>query len=102
MSAHTITIYGASDDLIEIEGEAAGCDEYPADDADSGSFVLIGTDDRQLRVRVSYGHNGVWVIALSPVDEDVPALTAVVSGSGYSARATIDDVISVIHEHRGE
>lgn len=37
----TVTLYGASDDLIEVEGDVSGCDEYNADDE---HFVLIGLE----------------------------------------------------------
>jgi hypothetical protein len=91
---HDITIYGASDDLIEIEGNAQGCDEYPGED---GVFVLIG-DEAKVRVRVTYTARGLWAIAAQPVEEDVPMLPIFLTGSGYSARAEVHGVRLVVHE----
>lgn len=90
----TVTLYGASDDLIEIEGDVSGCDEYNAEDE---HFVLVGTEAK-VRVRVWFTRRGVWAIAVAPCDEDVPMLPVQITGSGYSARAVVDDVHLVIHE----
>jgi hypothetical protein len=91
-----VTIYGASDDLVEVEGDAAGCDEYPSEDA---HFVLTG-DAGQVRVRCWYTDRGIWAIAAAPVSEGAPMLSVAISGyeSGYSAQAVVTGVISVIHE----
>lgn len=53
-----ITIYGASDDLIEVDGKVAGCDEF---NGDRGVVVCEPTGDRFL---VRYGGNerAVWDI----------------------------------------
>jgi hypothetical protein len=100
MSETTVTIYGASDDLVEVEGAVSGCDEYNTEDA---SFVLIG-DSGQARVRCWYGRKGVWGIAISPVDDGIPLLPATIESadSGYSAQATITGVLSVVREHASE
>lgn len=90
-----VTIYGSSDDLIEIEGTEPGCDEYNADDA---HFVLIGPEG-QVRIRVWYGKRGVWIIAAAPVEEDAPMLPLTIQGLGYSAVAIVAGVDSVIREH---
>ena len=55
----TIVIYGASDDLVEIEGSARGCDEYNLDEC---VVELLPSSDR---FRVKYGGRGddaVWVV----------------------------------------
>lgn len=90
----TVTIYGSSDDLIEIEGDAKGCDEY---NAEEGTFVLIGSEGKA-RVHVSYLDGGVWGIRVSPVEEDAPMPVAAISAEGYTARAVFQDVDMVIHE----
>jgi hypothetical protein len=97
MSEGVVTIYGASDDLVEVEGVVSGCDEYNTEDA---SFVLVG-DSGQARVRCWYGRKGVWGIAVSPVDDGIPMLAVAIEGasSGYSAQATISGVLSVVREH---
>lgn len=61
-----IAFYGASDDLVEVEGEIPGCDEYPATEA---SFTVAG-----LMVKVSLGEDGCWGIKVIQINEDVPVL----------------------------
>lgn len=90
--SETITVYGSSDDLIEIEG--ATNREY--DSADS-HFVLVGRGG-QARLRVWYTKRGVWAIAAAPVDEDVPMLPVTLTSEGYSAKATVEGVNTVVRE----
>lgn len=92
--SETVVLYGASDDLIEVEGDVTGCDEYPGDDE---HFVLIG-EAGKVRVRVWYTRGGIWAIAAAPVEEDEPMLPLYVGGSGYSARATVEGVSLVVRE----
>lgn len=87
-----VEIYGASDDLIEVEGTVPGCDEYPCAEA---VFVLIGPAG-QARVGVRYGSNGCWAIEVGPLGEDVPMLACAIEGRGYSARAVFDGVTTVV------
>lgn len=65
----TMTMYGASDDLIEIGG-VPGADEFYAeglgDDLVQGSFILGG----RMRIRVLY--DGCWSFAISQLDEGFP------------------------------
>lgn len=91
-----VTIYGSSDDLIEIDGDVRGCDEYNGERA---SFVLVG-GEAQLHVRVEYTKGGVWEIAVAPVDEGVPMLPVEICAAerGYSAQAIVKGVSSVIRE----
>jgi len=91
------TIYGVSDDLIEVEGNCPGCDEYSGADE---HFVLIGTHERKTRVRVWYTGRGVWAIAVAPVSEDTPMLPVALEGAenGYSAMLSVPDVEMVVHE----
>ena len=64
-----ILFTGASDDLIEIEGDVAGgLDEVSADQA---SFAV---PDINLRVRAEYNYAGMWEFGLSKLDEDRPLL----------------------------
>ena len=53
-----IKIYGASDDLIECDGEVPGCDEFYGD---NGLVVLAPTGDR-FRVKYGEGHRAVWSV----------------------------------------
>jgi hypothetical protein len=52
----TIKIYGASDDLIEVEGGADGCDEF---NGEEGVIVLQPTGDR-FRVKYGVDNRAVW------------------------------------------
>lgn len=49
----TVTIYGASDDLVEVCGDVPGCDEYGSFDSDK--YVEFSTGDV---VHVAY--DGTW------------------------------------------
>lgn len=59
-----LTIYGASDDLIEVEGDLEGCDEYNGEEA---VFAIAG-----LKVTVEYADAGVWAIKVAQLDEGDP------------------------------
>lgn len=59
-----LKFYGASDDLIEVEGDIPGCDEYNAEHA---YFQIAG-----LQLALEFGGDGTWEIAVGMVDEDVP------------------------------
>lgn len=54
----TITIYGASDDLIEIEGDLR--EEFTFQDEDNGDIVTFGDGTA---LRVTYTNDGFWRIA---------------------------------------
>ncbi len=97
---HTVQIYGASDDLIEVEGDAPGCDEYPADDSACGSFLLVGQVDGKLaqaHVTARYLADGVWSIEVVQNGEGVKLLPCVIDSAddGYTAIACFDDVQTV-------
>lgn len=68
-----ITIYGASDDLIEVQG-CEGADEFNVYGDDGkvhwhGDFV--GPDVRE-QVRVHAIYDGCWHFSAGQVEEDVP------------------------------
>jgi hypothetical protein len=93
-----LTIYGASDDLIEIEGDVKGADEYPAEDA---TFVIGG-----LEVRVTF--DGEWWIACKPVDEDFAIacenIVLTQHEKGYSMQLDMDvpdDAAHIVRKHGG-
>lgn len=54
---NTIKIYGASDDLIEVEGDVPGCDEYGSE----AGVVELSTGDA---FRIRYTDDGVWTVDL--------------------------------------
>lgn len=85
-----IRIYGASDDLIEIEGDVD--EEIYADDGDR-AVLLIGELQAGLVVTVRYAANdeGVWQVAAEPVAEDVPCPWPVrLEFKGYTAVLVVD------------
>lgn len=55
----TIKLYGASDDLIEIEGDVPGCDEHNFYTDGEPVFVVLSTGDV---FAVTYGERGVWEV----------------------------------------
>lgn len=88
-----IVIYGANDDLVELEGgveDGIGCYQTQA-------VIEVGGGDGGVRVLASYAvpggfrSPGVWRIALEPIDEDVPLLPVRVSSeTGRSVAVVID------------
>jgi hypothetical protein len=91
-----VTIYGASDDLIEVDGDVPGCDEYSGESAE----LLLTGPEGGVWVMVTYGTNGCWAIGVGPVDEDTRMLPVAIdqqprmdgAGFGYSARAVVTGV----------
>jgi len=93
-----ITIYGASDDLVEVEG-CEGDGEFSPDSVDrwQGDLVAPGAAE-QMRVHCWY--DGCWQVGLGQTIEDVqlppwpvtitqaPAINP--ATPGYSALLTID------------
>lgn len=66
-----ITIYGASDDLIEVAG-CKGADEFSPDAGDAWHADLIAPDGGQMRVYARYERNGAWSVAAAQADDDIP------------------------------
>lgn len=101
-----VTIYGASDDLIEVEGDVPGCDEYNGENA---TLLLVG-DEGALRVTVRFDEDGNWMVGVAPRDEDTRMLSVIISqqprmdgeGFGYSARAVVSGVNVVTYERGDE
>lgn len=54
-----VTVYGSSDDLIEVEGDIT--EEYGHYSPDESEAVLLAFSDGTV-LRVIYGDNGVWRI----------------------------------------
>lgn len=62
-----ITIYGASDDLVEVEG-CDGADEF---NADRWQGDLVGPDPaQQLRVHCWFDDDGCWQVGVGQTIED--------------------------------
>lgn len=91
-----ITIYGASDDLVEVEG-CEGADEFNADDWFGD---LIAPDGSRMRVVAEYKAHGCWLVGVVQVDEkyqlpgwpvtitQAPAMNP--DNPGYSVLLSID------------
>jgi hypothetical protein len=60
----TITFYGSSDDLVDVEGDIPGCDEY--------NIEMTTFEDAGLRVQVEFLAQGRWGITVVQIDEDTP------------------------------
>lgn len=91
-----ITVYGASDDLVEVDG-CEGADEFNVyGDHWQGDLMLSVAE--QMRVHCWYDDDGCWQVGVGQVIEDVqlPAWPVTItqkaghSGPGYSALLTID------------
>lgn len=94
-----ITIYGSSDDLVEVDG----CDEGPVGefccDRWQGDLAAPGGAE-QMRVHCWLDDDGCWQVGVGQVDEDyslpgwpititqAPAMNP--QNAGYSALLTID------------
>ena len=62
-----LSIYGASDDLIEFEGDVTGADEFnPPGSNPIGTYHVAG-----LCITVEY-LNGVWGIRIAQIGEEIP------------------------------
>jgi hypothetical protein len=81
----SITIYGASDDLIAVEGDIREEFNY---DSSSGDVLAFSNG---VLLRVSYTDDGVWRIApMATNGQEVQIVQAVSADSdSYSDRATI-------------
>jgi len=68
-----IRIYGASDDLVEIEGDVT-------DEVNPGSSITVGTAAAGVVVKMRYGKRkgaAVWEAVVGQIDEGVPIPWAV-------------------------
>jgi hypothetical protein len=102
-----ITMYGASDDLVEIEGKNPGCDEIGCFDSDV--VVTVG-DEASGGVRVVWHYSGEWSAEIAPLAEGVRipwpirvrSADASKRESDYSAVVEIDcpETVAVSHETR--
>lgn len=89
-----ITIYGASDDLVEVYG-CDGADEFNTYERSALMWHgdLRAPDGTAMRVNVLYDDGGCWSVAVGQVDEDTPfpAWPVVHRQEGsYSTAAVVD------------
>ena len=85
------TIYGTSDDLVEVEGIIGG-DEFPADRNETVKLCIGGL----LQVRMSYGKYGAtWTVEMGQVFAEVPIpdewdIFLTQHPNGYSIQVNLD------------
>lgn len=79
-----IYIYGASDDLVEVEGDVH-------DELAPGRMIQVGTVERGVRVTMKYAASkksgAVWRAAIEQIEEGVPMFPVTVveaDPSGFS------------------
>lgn len=66
----TITIHGASDDLVEIDGDVEGADEYGVGLSGHWEGVIDAPGGDTARLYVDYRSTGTWTVALGQYEED--------------------------------
>lgn len=99
----TIKIYGASDDLVEVEGKASGCDEFGFYATGKPGYLAC-SDGTVLRVCYAGDKTGCWRVAVEQAgaaafemvrkgDEDADEQDGV---PGYSDLATLTGVIDKV------
>ncbi|WP_328344610.1 hypothetical protein [Micromonospora sp. NBC_00421] len=88
-----ITVYGASDDIIEVDGDISA--EFPYRNAEPAT---LGFSDGTL-LRITYTNAGIWRI--SPIVRGAADLTIEQApendDSNYSDRATLSGAVWVVH-----
>ena len=92
----TITVYGASDDLVEVAG-CTNADEFNSDDWHGD---LCAPDGTTMRIHARYEIHGCWSVGVSQVDEEyqLPGWPVTITQAaamspdkpGYSALLTIE------------
>lgn len=94
-----LVFYGASDDLLELDGDMQG--EF---DAYTGKAVKVSSIDGEMLVVAIYApssvHASVWSIGIAPADEGQPIpewpMQYGIAVNGYSPALTIicpDDIV---------
>lgn len=84
-----IEIYGASDDLVEIEGVFFGdLDEIPTTNVN----LLVGG---MLKVGMLYNRVGMWEASLSLVDEDLDLPAGFEVSIGFRGHTTVVYITSL-------
>jgi len=93
MATVKVEIYGASDDLVEVEGKIKGADEYSYADG-TWKGVLEAPNGESALVFVDYRDNGFWTVSVTPYEEGYkvwPVEYAVIDANcRYSLTATVE------------
>jgi len=102
----TAVFYGASDDLIEVEG-VKGADEFGAYVGGAAGIHATFNVGGKLRVHAIY--DGCWCFAVGQVDEDIalpdwPLRIGMQPGTPYSTRLEIKvpDDVKIFREREGD
>jgi len=85
-----LTVFGSSDDLIELDG-IEGADEFN-DTSGTWTGVIEAPDGDTALLYVDYRNNGTWTVALGLWEEDytLPAWPVeVVSGTEFNSYTTL-------------
>jgi len=65
-----IKFYGSSDDLIEVEGEIDGCDEYGQFGEKLKDYFTVQSESGAAKIYPIY--DGCWSFAIGQTDESIP------------------------------
>lgn len=86
----TVTVYGSSDDLIEVEGDLTGEFYTLQRIGDDGNGSLLAFSDGTV-LRIAYGDGGVWRITPVQVRNGDVEIVQCPEGDedNYSDRATL-------------
>jgi len=90
----TLTVFGSSDDLIEVDG-VEGADEFN-DTSGHWRGIIEAPDGATAIVYVDLRRNGTWTVALGQYEEDYPlpnwpvSITVDEDLCAYSTKATIE------------
>lgn len=89
-----ITVFGYSDDLIEVDGDIR--DEFPIkDDTPDGGDLLAFSDGTLLRI--TYTKDGIWRITPLVRGSAELGIEQAPDNGGYSDRATLSGAVWVVH-----
>lgn len=64
----TIKIYGCSDDLVEIEGDVKGADEYGVYDETGKTYFIIRSKVTGESINIHPVYHGYWCFAIGTDD----------------------------------
>jgi len=91
----TITIYGASDDLIEIEGACPGCDEYSAEGEHDSYRGRIHISAGEETVVVHAIFDGSWAFAICPQDGDFDSMPKWTIARSFGDKTEYSETITI-------
>lgn len=91
-----ILLYGASDDLIEVEGAVR--EEWDYSDGENGDYIIFSTGDV---VRITFTPSGIWRITFVVRATDSPIEFVPCEGDGngddYSDRLAVINATWAAH-----